>query len=221
MSQFWYMYGPLGEARETLERAAATNGTGFERAASLGLLAMVAASQGDIEPALVAIDKSLALCELLGDDVAVVGARATRAFLTLASDAPRAAELAGDLAPFPPALPSTLAFWVRFVAGVVAAETGKPEEARHLIEEARTFVREDMNTDGEVVSLEALARLELESGRPAAARELSIAALRMRWALGHRQGMAELLSLLRSSRRGKGPTRVRWYCWALPMRCER
>jgi predicted ATPase/DNA-binding CsgD family transcriptional regulator len=190
MSQFWYMYGPLGEARETLERAVATNGTGFERAASLGLLAMVAASQGDIEPALTAIDESLALCEQLGDDVALVGARATRAFLTLAKDAPRAAELAGDLAPFP-ALPSTLAFWVRFVAGVVAAEAGKPEEARHLIEEALTFVREDMNTDGEVVGLEALARLELESGRPAAARQLSIAALRIRWALGHRQGMAD------------------------------
>jgi predicted ATPase/DNA-binding CsgD family transcriptional regulator len=190
MSLYWYLCGPLGEARETLERAAAMSGNGLERAATLGLLAMVAAGQGDLEPALTAIGESLALCEQLGDETALAGARATRAFLSLADDASRASELAEDLAPLP-ALSGRMAFWVTFVRGVVAAEAGKTEEARHLIEEALTFAREDMTADGEVVSLEALARLELDSGRPAAARQLSIAALRMRWALGHSQGMAD------------------------------
>ena len=220
MSLYWYLCGPLGEARETLERAAAMSGDGLERAATLGLLAMVAAGQGDLEPALTAIGESLALCEQLGDETALAGARATRAFLSLASDVSRASEHAEDLAPFS-ALTGRMAFWVTFVRGVVAAEAGKTEEARHLIEEALTFAREDMTADGEAVSLEALARLELDSGRPAAARQLSIAALRMRWRLATAKEWPILSSLLRPSRRGKEPIRVRWYCWALPMRCER
>ena len=197
MSLYWYLCGPLGEARETLERAAAMSGNGLERAATLGLLAMVAAGQGDLEPALTAIGELLALCEQLGDETALAGARATRAFLSLANDASRASELAEDLALFP-ALSGRMAFWVTFVRGVVAAEVGKTEEARHLIEEALTFAREDKTADGEVVSLEALARLELDSGRPAAARQLSIAALRMRWVLGHRQGMADSFEFVAS-----------------------
>jgi tetratricopeptide (TPR) repeat protein len=201
LQPFWWMRGPLGEARTLYSSLLAhpeAQGRTAVRADALHGAGGVASLQGDHPLARALWEESLAIRRELGD-----GAGSANALMSLAMVAKDLGDIAGAHALYTECLKIQEGLGIVYgranaLAGLgqLAANQGDLSSARARYSEALAIHREAGNLRGIAVCLGDLGAIVRDLGEPAVARSLMEESLALQRDLGNRTGVAILLCYL-------------------------